>query len=313
MIMPLEVPPVLCIYDVKYRADTLSFLRDFRFVRYLSPPVLLDFSHTEKITAAAGLLLFSQINQIQLVTQNPDFFQFKIEKSPLFNSLFISFKYLRCLQFGCLINVEPLEREKLPFQSGVKFEDKRKIILQDIRDLEGNLLEVQRYNADEIKQFCALLRTSITEAIVNVENHAYLVDNNVEPRWWYGLWFEPETEEVTFILYDMGVGIVESYLKHSIPPRQPVHSTFAEHNIFQEALREGQSRFVNKGRGNGFSRIAKLSYAMQHSQLLIHSYRHQCLIQNGQMMCFMLPPDDLLRGTLVEINFNLKNRSIYEK
>lgn len=90
MITVCYAPEALCLYEIKYIPSTLNFISKIYDLVQSSNRVILDFSRTKTITAAASVVLFAHVNRIQLFWNNPNLFVFRCKNSPLYQSFFYS-------------------------------------------------------------------------------------------------------------------------------------------------------------------------------------------------------------------------------
>lgn len=102
------------------------------------------------------------------------------------------------------------------------------------------------------------MKTAINEALLNVHHHAYLgFDVNVPTRWWQQILFLPKDNSLRFIIYDLGIGIVDSYLEHN--SHKPMVIFQNKSDILREIMKTGVSRLSDVERGNGLSEMFKPS------------------------------------------------------
>lgn len=328
-IPPLRIfaPEVISLYRKDHAIETLFFIQ--QLYNYDADVVILDFSRTRHITAAAELTLLAHINYIQLFKNNLGCFQFDCKRSPIYQSFFVKDGYLKRLkQMAAKFKKgEAFEENALVKIGQVHyFPEQRAINLKDLIEFENNtLLDLLRQNPlmdlSPIKAFFKALRMAVGEVQLNIKHHAYEENTNspqplekevggfdvyIEKPWWQMFWYASKERQLTFILCDLGQGITDSYLKQATQERENHYEN--NENVFLEALSEGKSRFIGNGRGNGLSNVVKIAMETQGSSLAIFSGEIAYFIQDGKASSFSLD-GSFITGTIVEWVFELPNWS----
>lgn len=304
--MEIKAPKTLCIYDEKHILKTLNFISElYRLAEDETVSfVKIDFSDTEQITAAASVILFANISYLQILKKNSGFFIFNTKKSTIHHSVFIRGKLLRTLMAGSVSKLDRLEQELNFFQSGTTPIEKRKT--------NRKLLSVfhqqscgQYKNPIALENFLEKLEVALAEASLNVFHHAYEgIDKEV--RWWQGLWYSPKNNQITFILYDLGIGIVDSFSKEKTSANILFPENDPKLEVLKEALRPGSSRFSSIGRGFGSVDILRLS-ACSPVATMIHSRDVRYTKKNDEER-YEISYD--IRGTLLEWDLNLPDDEV---
>lgn len=312
-------PEVISLYSKASAIQTLFFIE--QLYNYEVDVIVVDFSKTKHITAAAALAVLAHINAIQLFKNNVGCFQFDCKNSPIYRSFFIEEGYLKELkQLAVLYKSDEAFVEgsirKMGSEKG--FAQQREMNLQDIREFEESLKTTiikQNPLADlqAFERFFRSLKTAISEVLLNIKHHAYdngeTIDTNTkefdvykEKPWWQMFWYSPQSRQITFILCDLGVGVVNSYLKHATKAHQ--RTFLNDKDVFTEALSEGKSRFVGGGRGNGLANVVKIAHDNIGASLMIMSGEVAYFAKNGQTYFLDLEGNNLT-GTLVEWVFEV--------
>lgn len=308
----IEAPHVLCIYREMYMYDTYKMLSDINRTYDESNrniTVIIDLSEIKTITAAAALLLFATINSLQISAINPNKFMFKFPKlkdnitgyncimrSGLSKSLLASTHHKR----------EELINNNNPFQTAIDPESHR-ISTYNMLTKEALLSSDKLY----------ILMTAISEAMLNVNNHAY---KNIDPqktqeihptlknfvksvggeRWWQCAWHNPIKKSWVFIICDLGLGITTTY--NSITKNNFLSISPA--SCLSEAFTQGKSRFINSGRGNGSQDIINAVKCGCKETLLVYSggAKYSFSSETGETRCVNLGSH--FKGTLIEWTLN---------
>lgn len=248
----IRVPETLCLYEEKHITPTLNFISRIYDSVKSNRKVILDFSATTTITSAASVVLFAHINRIQLFFKNSDLFVFRCKNSPLYESFFIPY-YLPALQAGTEEKLKKLEQQKHLYQSGTLPYLKLTALKEKFKAARMNYSP-----QNSIFNTLLLLETAMYEALLNVHHHAYLGISPQSPtRWWQQLRVDVKHNELSFVVYDLGIGIVESYLEHGV-----VNMTSLFHSrtdILKDILKPGVSRWNSIERGNGFTEMLRPS------------------------------------------------------
>lgn len=254
----------------------------------------LDFRFVEKFTSAASTALFAHIYHLQQVSQTKFTFNFHqaSEQLKLFKI---------ALNANNEQKLQNLEKSFHPWQSGCIVNDKINHIIEYFNHLRNEL-----NLGTEAKNTLSLLQTAIYEALMNVQDHAYLGDKaHFEKRWWQMLWCSNRNNQtlLNFIIYDLGVGVVESYQQHNQKKISPLlqHPTL----IFQDAVKLGNSRSGEIERGNGLYEMLR---PLEQKQVALWMYANNVLLrkvpQDNIDDCNIVPFS--LPGTLIEWTFSLE-------
>ncbi len=306
--MIVKAPKILCIYNENYIIDTLNFISQLYTLTANEkiPFVKIDFSNTEEITAAAAVMIFAHINHLQLLKGNAGFFVFDTKRSPIHNGIFIRGQLLKTLMAGSVKKLKNLEDNLNLFQSGTIPFDKRRINRKLLSVFHSGLSD-KYANPEILSHFLEQLEVAIAEASLNVFHHAY-EGLDEEIRWWQGLWYSSRNNQITFILYDLGVGIVNSFLENKTSSSILFPEIDPKLQVLKEALRPGNSRFSSVGRGFGSVDILKVSN-ISPVATMIHS-RDARYTKNSTEERYELSYD--IKGTLLEWDLNLPNEEIVQ-
>lgn len=297
----IKAPSVLCIYNEKYIVNTLNFISELytSAMNERVTSVKIDFTNTEQITAAAAVMLFAHINHLQTLKGNAGFFTFDTKNSLIHNAIFIRGQLLKTLMAGSRKKLIELEDNLSLFQYGRVPVEKRKVN-RKLLEIIYRELSIKYKNATILRNFLSQLEVALAEASLNVFHHAYDgIDEDAE--WWQGLWYSQKNNQITFILYDLGIGIVESFSRNKTSSNILFPETDPKIEILREALRPGSSRFSSIGRGFGSVDILKVS-SISPAATMIHS-RDVRYTKNNSEERYELSYD--IKGTLLEWDLDL--------
>lgn len=296
----IKAPKSICLYQPHRAINTINFIE--KIYRFLNNgnKLLLDFSQTREITAAASTVLFAHINRAQLFYQEPDLFEFRCLGSPSRIYHYLNEIYFTALRADSEEKLQELESMGAIFQSGTKAHlkiDNLQIFFQHLRNLHSS--DLNKLNS------LSLIETAIKEALLNVEHHAYLGTNlAIEHRWWQLLSYSKPDNVVNFVVYDLGIGIVDSFKEYN-ENGNPITLTNSK-DVLLETLKPGITRWNSIDRGNGLPEVVKptedenvglwiSSNGLIYCNAKKYGINHECG-ESG----FFLP------GTLVEWNLSLE-------
>ena len=282
----IKAPSVLCIYNEKYIVNTLNFISELytSAMNERVTSVKIDFTNTEQITAAAAVMLFAHINHLQTLKGNAGFFTFDTKNSLIHNAIFIRGQLLKTLMAGSRKKLIELEDNLSLFQYGRVPVEKRKVN-RKLLEIIYRELSIKYKNATILRNFLSQLEDGIDE----------------DAEWWQGLWYSQKNNQITFILYDLGIGIVESFSRNKTSSNILFPETDPKIEILREALRPGSSRFSSIGRGFGSVDILKVS-SISPAATMIHS-RDVRYTKNNSEERYELSYD--IKGTLLEWDLDL--------
>jgi hypothetical protein len=231
--------------------------------------------------------------------QKSNLFGFNCAKSPIFETFFKPY-YLAVLNASTEKKLEKLEREGHIYQSGTEPHLK----LASLKEYFASL-RIQYSKNHKVKEMLGLLETALYEALLNVNHHAYLGINTAQPaRWWQRLYIDVKSNRCSFIVCDLGIGLVESYLKDDRFKKVSIFHSRTD--ILRDILKPGVSRWNMIERGNGFSEILKPTQQLSNVGMWIFSndlhfeYFPKFDIDLCEKMSFTIP------GTLIEWVVDLK-------
>ncbi|MBH2056316.1 hypothetical protein I7J22_02245 [Neisseria meningitidis] len=256
----------------------------------------LDFSETEEITAAAALALVANVNHIQSKRKNKGCFVFDCKHSPVYKELFLESKLLIALR---AVNNSAGNNGVFHIGNRLNFAQHRKAIYRQLDEYESRLKE---QIGSRSEKFFSYLRTSISEVLLNIREHAYPDDVGGENPWWY-MFGHRDDNHIHFLVYDLGVGIARSYVDHATKERGVFYRELQDSHILQEAWQQGMSRRIGEGRGNGLANVVLGAEDWSESHLLILSGAAKGVLSDGKFTARQ--SESIIQGTLIEWAFRL--------
>ncbi|MBS9069407.1 hypothetical protein KEP82_23015 [Escherichia coli] len=248
----IKAPKRLCIYNDADRRVSLNFLNLVdNTINGGRVQVILDFSNLVFAGAAASVRLFAIINRAYLVSNRSNIVRFvwpKKEENPLGHRYIVATGLSIALMANTRSKLKQLITDQRYFQSAVEPFDHWMKTLEMVVDKA--LLTFDQY---------LLVSSALSEAMLNVSYHAYehpsfstVIGKMGGKRWWQCCWYNPDTNKIVFIIYDLGLGIHDSFTSAS-----PLFTGYDNVTSVSTALTAGQSRYVNAGRGNGSEDIKR--------------------------------------------------------
>ena len=246
--------------------ETLAFILDFRELFYARQsasgrrrPYYANFSKIHSLDAASGLVLAAEIDQwrrTKNVTPIPhdhlwqkgvrDFFH----DTGLFELLGIDPHSIRSSETSAM------KIETLKFQSGTQPDGKAAdTFRENMEGLTGKSIGPN-----------TIVYDAISEAMTNVNHHAYPSDVAIWPifpkgRWWLGGSWNIGTSSATVQMYDQGVGIPQTLPKSEhwvemFPILRNLGSANTHVDMIEAAMQYGRTSTGQQGRGMGLAQMA---------------------------------------------------------
>ncbi|MGK3131156.1 hypothetical protein ACCW76_18350 [Pantoea sp. C8B4] len=293
----IAAPARICIYTDEDRPVTLKFFNEInQNALFFQRKLVIDLSQVTYASAAASTLMFAIVNRAQLTQGDANSIRF-IFPSKTENDnghrWIVRTGLSKALLAGNLDRLTALTENEQYFQSAVRpYEQYPKTV--NFLDKEADL---------SLDQFLTL-STAISEAMINVAHHAYQ-HPDMEPmlksmggdRWWQCSWFSRVTNEVYFIICDLGLGAGKTFASgNAVSPFSD------ESDWVKQAFSYGGTRYDDPSRGNG-SEDMKRPIGVSNSdneKLLVFTgiAMYVYTSENNDPVCTSLP--DHIPGTLVQ-------------
>ncbi|MFA9499837.1 hypothetical protein ACERCG_05320 [Mannheimia sp. E30BD] len=231
------------------RERSIEFINSLETHFLKGVDITIDLSNTIDAYAETTLVLFAQIhsmrcrnrtkkkqNHIQIIYPTQD-------SNPNGYALFISTGLHSALEASSEEDIIALTTRNNFYQSGNsdRFDD---MVLSNWEMILREEISIEQ-------QF--LLHQGVSEAILNVKNHAYITKQSLcnkigKGRWWQCSWYQRSKRTFVFLVYDMGCGILGSYSKENLTDTE----------CLREAMTEGYTRYNNRKRGKGSENIKQV-------------------------------------------------------
>lgn len=286
-------PTNICLYS-NYDA-TMEFMHRFENAIWnQSHYVHLDFSKTDKITAAASVILFAAVTRCQCcapsaIFKSPDqIISITLPEDKRAKLLFTKTGLWAALRPGSERKLEKLWSDwENPYKTGNNPKEELSQVIQQLND--------------RFKSVPSKLVSALQEGYLNIAHHAYDAYKNLETelhpfmnnRWWQ---FAKKSPNATgAILYDMGYGI-HNTLRDQLESHRAC-------DVIKHAMQNGTSRFNISGRGMGFNNIRSPIERNESAEyLLIYSGTGQVVYKRGEIFD-LKEHGSYLGGTLLEWSF----------
>ncbi|MFB2890975.1 hypothetical protein [Aeromonas veronii] len=297
-IQNIDAPERICIYlDDDATHNTVRFLNNLSVMARFKP-VCINMQSVKYVSGGAGLVFFAHVNALQLFHQNANWITFKFPKkksNPEGYDYVVQRGLARALLSGSEKALATLSSSSFPLQSSNSPDTHAPLLIDKLSKTLG---------LPKSHDFVLAVNTAVNEAMLNVCQHAYIdvgndfFDGVLKNRWWQLAIYNKSKGEFIFLIYDLGVGLAESYHRSLDEKKAPQH-------VFEEALCHGFSRFSREQpwRGNG-------SEDMKHpvesnESLFIWCNNMKYLFRGHDVQAVIQPTIVNLRGTLVEWSLKL--------
>lgn len=298
--MDLEIVKIdhdLCIYREGNMIQTMNKLMEINSIAYsYGRDIEIDLSKTNKVTAAASLLLFAIVNRAQLCARPNQIIKISLptrKQNPEGYTWIVSTGLAKALLANDFDKLDELTKSERYYQSSVN-------------PYLHHAYTAQLLNkkADFTPEQFLMLESGISEAMLNVWHHAYdsqkfadLVACLGGKRWWQCAWFNQEKDRVTFIICDLGMGIPVSFSNPSM-----TKENYMDAAILASAWSPGQTRTGVAGRGNGSEDIKRPIGAgcTENESLLVHSGHARYCKSSGEEAPSSIYTKVGVPGTLVQ-------------
>jgi len=239
--------------------------------------VLLDFQDVETIRPGALVYLLAQVHKLRM--------EFGHER--VTGSYPVSARVDRLLEqsgFYSLLNVKSRKEAKIPNKllRYIRFRSDQKLNAAVVGEIRDELLRA------DLTMPAVVRRTvfrAVTEAMANVNHHAYLNKAVRTPqaadRWWMLASLNVPKNRFTLVFYDAGVGIPKTLpLRYPIEVIRRIVSLLPgfepdDGQMIDAAMQLGRTRTAMHNRGKGLQDLARLIDEVAGGMMRITS-RHGC-------------------------------------
>jgi hypothetical protein len=298
-------PPKLCVYNNESSYITYLFLGYIEEVIFKhKAAITINFENLTELTAAASLLIFAKITKCQICTKEPTGVAITLPIDKKLRQLFVDTGLWNGIKPGGIGKVRKLINQNNQYLSGssAPIDDFSKVIAATMI----SLVEKQSI-IDFDRAAISLFTRGVQEAVLNVKYHAYQnkpIASNYEEvfkgRWWQCCWLDHAKQQIVFIIYDDGVGIINA-LEEQCEKDTP------SHEVIKHAMTLGVTSSPLASRGEGSRNIIEASCTIPHSNVVIMSgdgyYCHDESGVTSKELPFKL------KGTLVQWVLNCTKES----
>ncbi|MDU5166998.1 MAG: hypothetical protein E6224_00255 [Haemophilus parainfluenzae] len=277
------------------REESISFINQLEENFSKGRDLVIDFRQTIEAYAESTLILFGQIHSMRY-RNNYKKCRSKLtiiypvkEQNPSGYMLFISTGLNKAIEASSELDIIELTSRNNFYQSG------------DANRLVGMMLNnwemISREEISSGQKF--LLHQGVSEAILNVRNHAYIksraLQNKIgQGRWYQCSWYQQSKRMFVFLIYDLGCGILGSYPESSLDDKERL----------KQAMTEGFTRYNNRKRGKGSENIKQvISRAVENESLTVYTDNliYQYYYNNSTIsdVCITSQVQTPIKGTLV--------------
>ncbi|GIU15637.1 hypothetical protein TUM4261_32950 [Shewanella sp. c952] len=316
---PIRAPQSVSIYATN-KQNTERFSQTIDFINEITKnlakaPILIDFSETKHITAAAMVTLYasvdSQMDQkaydIRIRWSRVSYGVNKMLKRSGFYSLVRKKKVAEVNNFTSL--------QHLPVMSGIGNEYVDDIIDHIASKYRGELdFETEHLYGD-----------AVTETVNNVGRHAYPNNTSTERKWW--ILCEVILNQLYLAIYDIGIGIPNTVVKHKWYPRTvqkmypkqynealntPVNESkfipllrLPDHDLINLSMLGDVSATRLDKHGQGSKSIKALVNETEEGKLWIFSSKGLLIYESNSKPVNLVALPKTIPGTLIQWNIKL--------
>ena len=257
--------------------------------------LVIDFRQTVEAYAESTLILFGQIHSMRCRNNYKKYHsKLKIiypdkDQNPHGYMFFISTGLHKAIEASNEQDIIELTSRNNFYQSGDASRFDNMVL--------NNWEMISREEISSEQKF--LLHQGVSEAILNVRNHAYInkraLDNKIgRGRWYQCSWYQQSKRMFVFLVYDLGCGILGSYPESSLDDKERL----------KQAMTEGFTRYNNRKRGKGSKNIKQvISRAVETESLTVYTDNliYQYYYKNSTIsdVCITSQVQIPIKGTLV--------------
>lgn len=264
--------------------------------------VSIDFSGTEMVGASAALYLHARLSVISRMANNRDIFKRIRTNSKIAHNL----DSTEFLEFSDRpANVKNISPGVLPITSNSGQQAKDIVKILDDAFYEGRL--------DKLHATRALIHVAVSEAMLNVIQHAYPDENTPEikklgKRWWMiGQKFK---NQLFLALCDTGEGIPKTIAKNEMWEQLKLIATKyvgkgADCSLIKAAMELGESGSDRSGRGEGLHQQLEYVAKNPHGVLWIFSNHGLYSYDSSNGRDTMRDHKKSVCGTIIQWNVSL--------
>lgn len=286
-------PSHICVYyDVAVCKETVKFLRTILELGHQGR-LVLDFRATRFVSGGAALMLFAHVNYLQLRYGSRDRVRCMFpsrQDNPEGHDWIVRTQLSRALTSGTLDGLAQLVKDKVFFQSSNDPNTHAAVTVAQL---------TEKLSLPPQHQLSLMLGSAITEAMLNVQYHAYehAPEEFAGPlvgRWWQYAHFDEADGAFVFLIYDLGLGILNTYKN-----AKSLNGITPDAHLLEEALSYGYSRSKDSGRGVGSEDI-KHPITQGKEQLLICCSDYRYIYEGAGKPTLIERKPFIIHGNFIE-------------
>lgn len=301
------------IFDIggaaKTRYQSISFLNNIDLYFKQRKNIILDLSKTKDAYAESTLLLFATVHSVRCRSRKSNVISiiYPDEQKNVEGYARIVLSGLKkALESKNEDDILQLIEERNFYQSGHK-DSRDKVILSTSQMI---------FERDISLEQKIVLLTAISEALLNIQHHAYTGSDYLQRvlkrnRWWQCCWYSQSAHRMVFLIYDVGIGALNSYAP-DIKDENPSEKK----DKMMELMSKGYSRFNRDGigkRGKGSEDLKNvIQNFVEEERLTIYTdemiYSYQYKQQQENTACVAMNPNFKIKGTLIVWSLTLPQK-----
>ena len=297
------IPEIFSLYSDEEFGHSINFIEEIQKILENKERILLDFNNTKNITAAAMLRLQAEVSTWQRyysrrLVQTRSGTAVATVRSMLKDSGFLS---------------EYDDPESTPHRE-------KTLTMRTGTNAKGHLNSITNtmnecfYSGELSNEEQSDLYRSISEAMLNVSQHAYNtgsdLENKIGKRWW--IYAQQFANQLYIAFFDRGVGIPETLPRHGqwerIRSLGKVVGLDDDAAMIQAAMEFGRSQAQKKGRGLGLQDVLKFATESPEGVLWIFSRRGLYKYENNRKNSILMDYPKSIGGTLIQWQVSLSKR-----
>ncbi|ABV38843.1 hypothetical protein Ssed_4239 [Shewanella sediminis HAW-EB3] len=296
--MMLEAPDSLDLYDPEKNQEILDFIENIEKIA-LTHKVVLDFSITRFISAAALLLIYAKLDAMKssalhnLVRIKADSLKGQVKSA-------ITKSGLKELTLNRRLEINPHSRTIPIIKGSARGEEFEQVI----DHIQLNILK------DLTPEQERVLGSAVSETIGNVKLHAYPDDSTDQKPWW--IICSIIDDSLYLAIFDLGVGIPATILSKSWVQRQissapnllKLAVSKSDADLIELSMRVGKTQTKEEKHGLGSASIKALVHETPNGSLWIFSnkgmyHKHREGFETSNFK-------SSIEGTLVQWNIQIR-------
>lgn len=286
----IPAPVRFGIFHEDIRNEVLNFLADVSAEAKIPNQVIrLDFSNTNMIDSAGGILLRANLCKIQAHLSSNTTIKCSPSNHHKINEVLTQIEVLKLFDqdFNILPDAEDVIHWKVAQGSRVEGEHYETVLSH----YDGSLSESLKEG----------LYKGITEAMTNTKHHAYEHNNNSDlPQWW--LFSQEKDDRLSVVFIDLGIGIPRSIKSHQTKidaVLSYLKREASDADIISTAIKLGETSTGMGWRGKGLRKLRNSVMSVENSNMCIYSSKGMYYLNSGSETPELKNFEQSIGGTLI--------------